>query len=349
MQSTIYLNAADGRKSPKLAHIKIRGNPQKKLETLLKYFAQLYGCNSTLLEIDQNITTHIGRIITAMLRKKPEYNVFVSNHEIRFIKKSLEAGKLLMSEVTHPNYAKLRPVQFQKIKTIVFDPNQFTKNPKNIIGKKKSIVILSHVSRLTGETFPIRMIYQRMKKLNPQNSLIVDGAQFTGTEPFKIENSCDGYVTCVSKFVGAEPELGIAYISKGVRNQFIKNYPKINPKKYSKELYSATCQIKKMKRMKNPNSHVKKLRQKLLEGLKEIKGIKIAIPASQINHMVTISAGGRKRTQSVVARLRGKEIIVSGNFNYSVAEPKTPLIRIGLTFETTTKYIEQFLDKLKTL
>ncbi|MDO8538016.1 MAG: aminotransferase class V-fold PLP-dependent enzyme [archaeon] len=346
MTKNIYLNAVNGVKPRLLLDKKINENPQELYKKLVLEFCRLSKCKPEEVELGQNITSHITFIIDCIKKIDSDFKIMLSSHEIIYLKQFLEQGKMIAQEATYPNYAKANDVNFSRMKTQIFDPIAFSKSPEKFISGK-TIIVLSHVSRLTGEIFPIKQIYKKIKKTSPESILIVDGAQFTGTDFFKIPESCDAYIGMTSKFIGAEPNISIAYISSELRKRFIKNYPKINPQEYVRELFSAVQELSSPEFKKDILHKIKQSRNFLLKELKQIKTIKIASFSNQAPQIVTISVGNISETKRIVEELEKQGIEVSHNLDWSITEPEIPLIRIAITVKTTKEELKEFAKVLK--
>jgi hypothetical protein len=334
MSKQIYLNAADGRKEAVLGNKTIRTRPSILAQQYRTYLAELYHTNPSEWILGQNVTSHVVRIISQLLTKRPNFTVFISSHEIIFFKEALEKGRLEKGRTTYPNYAPFVSFQFPKVYPKIFNAKDVL-NIEKVVGKKPSIVILSHVSRLTGEIFPIKDVYVKLKKLNSKNVLIVDGVQFTGTRVFGVADACDAYITSNYKFLGAEPSLSAAYCSSSLQDEYSLDTQGILPEEYAKELYSTVAQVKKIKNIQNANKRISSLRKSFLRDLIKCKELKLIIPPHQIPQMVTIYVGSRDKVENTVGCLESKGISVSSNTGYSNAEPTVPCIRVSISFETT--------------
>jgi len=337
----LYLNHAEGIKPPLIR----RGISRQSALANFRFFEKgVRGILRTppkeFVSFSQNITTLIINILLPVL-KKDSYEVYICSHEIRWFKTLFKIGRLPSYETTYPNYASQVELAFLKKMVHIFDPEEFLKNPKKIIGSKKSIIIFSHISRMTGEYIAGKNVYDEIKKINFDNIVIVDGAQAVGAIHLKIKSLADVYLGTTSKFINAEPNISFCWIRKKLAKKFNINFENIDSYKFSKEIYSSILSLKKL--VINPQK-IKKYR-KVLSLLLKKKSLFILEAKSQAPH-IAIIPWNKLKLDKKVEELRDTGFIVSANTGYSIKEPKIPGIRISLTPQLTFKQLEQFVDCL---
>ena len=333
----IYLNHADGRKPRKLSKLKVK-NPTQLFHLLILKIREILSISKNdFLSSSQNTTTSLIKILMPLL-KNNNYQIFLDSHEIHWYKTLFIKGGMPTNEVTYPNYAKLRQVSFLKKRVTYFEPNKLAENPGKILGKKPAIVIISHVSRLTGGILLTSKLYKKVKKLNPKNIVIVDGSQAVGAMKIRVKTLADIYIGVTSKFIQAEPHIGFCWISsKIVRDFKIKKWD-IEPYEYRREIYSAYRYLKILSRKRS----VWAQRSFFKKRLKRV-GIPISQIPHQVSHLLLIPS---THSTEVVKRLKKKSIIVSSNIGFSVKEPKIPGLRISLSPQLSNKDIKIVVQAL---
>lgn len=318
----VYLNHADGRKERKLSGLKVN-NPARAFRFFVSEIRNLLGVSQKdLLAFSQNATTSLIHSVSKPLRNG-EYRVFLSSHEIHWYKTLFSKGAMPMDEVTFPGYAKLHPVRFLKRKVHTFDPHKLAKNPQKVLGKEPAIVIISHVSRLTGEVLLTPSLFRKIKKLNQKNLVVADGSQAIGAMKVKAGALADIYVGVTSKFIQAEPHIGFCWIVPHIVRDFRLKAWSISPNEFRREIYSALRSLRKLRRKRS----VKGLRIQFKKELRE-NGISILQVPRQVDHFLLVPS---KRPREAVQRLKEGGIIVSSNTGWGVAEPETPGLRISIS------------------
>ena len=333
----IYLNHADGRKPRKLSKLKVK-NPTQLFHSLILEIRKILNISKNdFLSFSQNTTTSLIKILIPLL-KDNNYKILLDSHEIHWYKTLFIKGRMPINEVTYPNYAKLRRVPFLKKRVTYFEPNKLAENPGKILGKKPAIVIISHVSRLTGGILLTSKLYKKIKKINPKNIVIVDGSQAVGSMKTRVKTLADIYIGVTSKFIQAEPHIGFCWISsKIVRDFKIKKWD-IEPYEFHREIYSAYNCLKTLNEergVKTQRSHLKKLLKKA------------GIPLCQISHQIDrLLLVPSNHPTEAVKRLEKMGIIISSNTGFSVAEPKIPGLRISLSSQLSNKDIKIVVQAL---
>ncbi len=335
----IYLNYSDGRKIKQLENTSIK-NYTKNFQDfcfLLKRLLHL-GKNDSL-SFSQNLTTSLIFSLKPILEKS-DYNIFISNHEIKWFKTLFGTGKLPVRETTYPNYVKQKSVPFIKKDVTLFNPEVNLENIEKVIRKKPAIIIISHVSRMTGERFVNEKLYREIKKINPHNILIVDGSQSVGILSVNPKKISDIYLGVTSKFINAEPHIGFCYISKSLRKKYNMDQWSIDPKEFSREIYSTLVNIKKV----IINSKILRQKRNYLEKLIKENDLTVYKTQNQVDYIVTIP--WKRNIEKVINNLKEYNIHVFHNKKYSITEPKNPGIRISFTSKTKITDFKKLVQKL---
>jgi hypothetical protein len=332
----IYLNQANGIKPPLIK--RVRESPDR---LLLEFTSQLRNllCLSEkdFLSLSQNTTTSLIYALISILSKE-DHSIFISTHEIRWFEKLFKIGELPVHETTYPNYASQQEIIFLKKKIFLFDPNKFIENPEKIIGVKKSIVIMSDISRMTGQIFLSHSLYKKIKQLNKENILIIDGAESVGVTPVNPKKNSDVYLGLTYKFIGAEPTIGFCWVRKKIVEKFKIKPWTIDPVLFNKELFSAVTSIRKLT---IDQSLIKKIRKDFELYLRKNE-IPYITTTNQAPHILIIP-WGEKSLEKTIVELGSRGFIVSHNINYSIKEPAIPGIRVSITPKTSLSDLRKFI------
>lgn len=339
---SLYLNQADGRKEKQLDSIKIK-NPSVLYKSFQIHIRQLLRLSKNeFLGFAQNATSCIIFALSPILKRK-RYRILVSNHEIRWYKDLFEDGKLPVKETTYPNYAPQIKLPFIKREISFFDPHVFIKKPEKFLSNTTpTIIVLSHVSRMTGELFATQKLYKAIKKINPENIVIIDGSQAVGILQFVPISISDIYIGITSKFIGAEPHIAFYWVSKKVATEYQIPSQTINPKLFSKEIYSAERALRALKKGKRNLSLVRKTFEAVLSK-NNIPFLRLPLQAKHI----LLMPEKKIRLKKIVDKLNKNGIVVSSNIGYSICEPKKPAVRISIIPQLTKKQIEFAIKKIK--
>ena len=341
----IYLNDADGRKPKLLDGVRVTENPKDLQHYVQRFVAESWSVEPENIFFAQNISTHIADVIELVSHREKIHSVLLDETEVRYYLDQFKYGRLLVDDMTYPNYAPKHSKKFQPQKVQVFNPYTIENNLKNILQPDKiQVIILSHVSRLDGVVFPVKRIYQAIKEIAPQSIIIIDGAQVLGAMRVSVEDFADVYVGVTSKFLGAEPHLGIAYLSPQFKQKYLSHshYPTFNPEVYIKELYSTHLAIQTIQR--NHEEHIQQLKTYALKKLKE-KDIPVYLPPNQVPHFLSIPIRNKKETLITVKKLQENGITILHNLIWSIKEPENPLLRVSLSARTTEEDIDIFTKK----
>lgn len=334
----IYLNYADGRKEAKITKIINSKAELKILDTKLRDLLDI--SKSEFLSYSQNATTCLIHSLLPIL-KSGKFNIYVSSHEIRWVKTLFKTGKLPTDETTYPNYAPQEEVGFVKAKVTVFDPEVFIKNPKKIVGNTPSIVILSHISRMSGEIFANKELYSKYKELHTKNILVIDGSQALGATQVRPQKISDIYIGVTSKFINSEPHIGLCWISKKIVEDYSIFPWSIDQGLFAKEIYSTITSLEST--TVDPKA-VSKLKDSFTDSLQKI-GVEVATTCNQAPHIVVIP-WKKKGIETAVEQLKHRGFIVSSNTGYSISEPSIPGIRVSFTPAVTSVQLKKFVDAL---
>ncbi len=340
----IYLNAADGRKPKQLGMLTNIPSTTLLLEGIRTYVADQWSTDPSNIFFAQNISTHIAYVIEMISQKRKIPHVWVDGSAVRWIPFQIQEGRLIEEQMTYPNYAKRHGFNFTKNAVKIFnayDPDMLQLAYASY--ERPRHFLLSHVSRLDGVEFDVNQFYTYLKMMCEDSILIVDGAQTLGAMRIEVEKTSDIYTASTSKFLGGEPNVGIAYISPFFQKEFFSKtggYPKFNTDVYSRELYSARQEILNI--LPNYELHIQKLKDYAVSECKK-KRIPVLVPESQVSHFLTVQVESETDAEAIVQQMKSRGIYISHNLHYSVVEPAIPLIRISLSAHTTQKDIDAFI------
>ena len=198
----------------------------KKIKNIL---SKLFKLDIDRIILGNNETSVLHYILNWLGIKNPV--LITTNHEYISIVRMAE-GKDVSRYVTRPSSnlragipAPEKPFVQSKITINYKDIEQFKKDiAKKIKNKNRAILLLiSHVSRITGEIFRIKEIFDYIEKLNQYRKsdekiyLIVDGAQSVFTFPIEPKKYSHIYLGTSSKALGAEPTVGFAFLNLKLR------------------------------------------------------------------------------------------------------------------------------------
>ena len=342
-----YLNYAYGTKAPRIRNKSI-SNPRELFRKIRNSFCSHFGCRVTDVRFAQNVSTHIVQMVSAVKKTHPTARVLVDSHEVPWVMESLDNGRLMHENMTYPNYAAMKKASFPRTDVEALDPDEFARNVGTFVDKKRpSIIVLSHISRLTGKQYPIKEIYDKMKEINPDSILIVDGAQVAGAMKYAVAGACDAYVTTTSKFVGAEPLISMAYLSPQFRSRHVSRYPGIKQADFGREAHSAVQRFSDRVYAGDFEEKIRKTRAYALEKIQPIRGVTVRYARGQAPHILTLDVGGRARALEVVEKLKKERVDVFHNMNWSIVEPRIPMVRISISPKTTKSEIDALVAGLK--
>lgn len=322
-------NIGKGPTKPEKLFIKLDDQVRKLLDISKQEF----------LSFSQNATTSLIYSLLPIL-EQGDYKIYIGSQEIRWVAGMFEKGKLPTNECTYPNYAKLEKVPFLKKPFNIFDPKDLINNPKKTIGRKPCIIIFSHISRVTGETFASQKLYSAIKKLNKENIVVVDGCQAVGATLTKPNRLSDIYVGVTSKFIGAEPHIGFAWIKKEIVKRFNIKPWRISPTIFSKEIYSAVRALNKLEI--NPRRTL--IVRKAFEGYLRVNNVEFFKGINQAAHILIVLT--RKSLKKTIQTIKTKGYTVSPNTGWSIKEPYIKGVRISLTPRTPINQLKIFANVL---
>lgn len=316
------------------------------LKKVTGFFSAHYGCKPTSIRFAQNITTHVAEIVNAVKQNGENVPVLVDSHQVKYVKMGLESGALPEDHMTRPNYAPVMQMSFPPSKVVSFDPVDFVKNPaKYVAPHGRQVIVLSHVSRLTGEKFPIRKVYREIKKLNPNAILVVDGAQAVGAASFKAKGACDAYIGTNSKFIDAEPNLAPAYITSKLRK--LMGVSSFSAEEMHSELVSTAVALRHSSISSFDFTPIKQMRTYALQKLKDVNGVEVFRVNNQAAHILTLKVKSADEARRIVSELGRRKVHVFHNLDWSEHKPEDALLRVSLGVKTTKKEIDHLASALK--
>ncbi len=349
---TIYLNDADGRKSPLIdRQPALSGN---ELAFHLKtHLAPHFHVDPTDLYFEQNFSSHLAQVIIWFRKVHPEcHDIWVDSHEIRWVETMLASGQLPLDEMTYPNYAPPYQKTFPPSRVHRFDPVEFCKAPERFLSQSPQIVVMSHVSRITGQLFPIGKIHEFLQQYSCDSVLVVDAAQVVGAQYETFDQHVEAYIAVSSKFIGGEPHLGIACFSSEFQHRYMANQasPEIETSHYAKELFSALQSLQTPAFQDDYPSRIRTLKQWVEQEFSTISGIEVITAENQVPHILTLYVGTREQTREMVTQLRKRfGIIVFHNLDYSLVEPEIPCVRVSISARASKNDLECLGNALREL
>lgn len=346
----VYLNDADGRKPKGLIDVDISDSIDTLIPTLKKRIASLWSSSIDDIRIDQNISTHIAYVIDLVSKKHKSISVYVDSHEVFWIKDNIQNGKLSLDDMSYPNYAPRHQYISEPHKVTIFDPE---KELEIVEDGSVPIVIYTHASRLTGQMFPLELIFKKIKEKHPSAVCISDGAQIIGGKKIYPLEYTDAYIIPTSKFIGAELHLGLCILSNQFKASYLNSsiiYPSVDISIYKKELYSTNESLKDFVGV-DFESHIQEMRRYMIDKFSEAKIAEYIYEVKdQVPHIVTLSVGDKSVTESFVESLEKQHnISVSHNMNFSLVEPKVPLVRVSISVRCTKEDIDALVSACKVL
>lgn len=247
-------------------------------------------------------------------------------------------------DATHSNYHENTAVNCPTFNVEIFPFEDAEKTINEVTNP--AIFFISHISRLTGE---IARISSLSKSIRSKNSiLIVDGSQSIGAiGSIEMEDMGDVYLGVSSKFIGAEPHLGFAFISDNFFDKYIKdinNYPTFDAVVHAKDIYSLSESLKNPLYSSDYSAYIADLKKYALEKMNGLDKNILYIPESQAQNFLTLNFGSVENTKNFVEFAKSLGVIVSDNTEWSVAEPTVPLVRIGLSVRVTEKDVDNLIE-----
>lgn len=199
-----------------------------------------------------------------------------------------------------------------KINIIPFDNISFELNEEKLkvmfAKDNPDVIVLSHVSNVTGYILPIERCHQIAEKYNPIN--IVDCAQSLGLVPIDVDDkfkNCDFLIFAghkslygpfgIAGFIQINTNINLKEYITGGTGSDSTNLEMPVDHKYEAGSYNtyAICGLNAaLKWIKNTEikeifKHEKNITNALIDGLKDIDGIELYIPENLENHIGIVS------------------------------------------------------------
>jgi len=189
--------------------------PRKEL--IRQKLAATFGCSPEELTITRNVTESL-HIPLMGLELKPGDEVLTTSHDYPSMKNALlqrekrEGIKVKMFSFPYP------PKNLQEL-TDLFE--------KNITSRTKMILIC-HMTNLTGQIFPVRDICRLARKRGIE--VVIDGAHAFGHFDFKLKDlECDIYGANLHKWIMGPIGTGFLYVRKEKIKKIWPLFPAANP------------------------------------------------------------------------------------------------------------------------
>lgn len=174
--------------------------PRKEL--IRKELADTFGCSPEEIAITRNVTEAL-QIALLGLELEPGDEVLTTTHDYPSMKSALH-----QREKRDGIRVRMFPFPYppENLKVLA---NLFEKN----IAPRTRLILVSHITFLTGQIFPIREICQVARKRDIE--VVVDGAHAFGHFDFKREDlDCDIYGANLHKWMMAPIGTGFLYVKK---------------------------------------------------------------------------------------------------------------------------------------
>jgi len=343
-----YLNDPDGRKEARLSTAEVPDHDElltRSSDFLCKY---LVLSDKSRLFFAQNLSTHLAQILSFIRAKNPDISkIYISDHELSWVKELIEIPGYQL-DATHSNYRSNEDIVCPNF---IVEVLSFSNFEKEIAGKKQAAVFyVSHVSRVTGEVADIASIFKVVKNNNPNSVLIVDGAQSIGAmRDIEVEDNCDAYLGLSSKFIGAEPHLGFAFMSQNFFQKYLgdrKNYPAFSVDRHIKDIFSLWNSLQNPLYRSDFAAHIRTLKDYAVQKLSSLNGQVLFNPPHQAPHFLTLNFGSIEKNKKFVAFAEKEGMIVSENSGWTITPPTIPLVRIGLSIRVTKQDVDAVIEKV---
>lgn len=270
-----------------------------------------------------------------------------------------------------------------KINIIPFDNISFKLEEDNlrIMFSKENpdLIIMSHVSNVTGYILPIYECHQLAKQYNPIN--IVDCAQSLGLVEVNVQREfkeCDFIIFAghkslygpfgVGGFISVENKVELNEVITGGTGSDSTNLemPRENEVYFEAGSYNMQAiaglnvALKWLKEVSRDNiyEHKKQLTKQIIDGLKSINGIEIYIPENLEKHIGVVSFNLNNYLAEDVGEILNDEYNIAvrtghhcapfiGNFLDGYAKSGT--IRVSIGYFNSEEEIDEFLDCVNSL
>ena len=343
-----YFNYCDGRKPKLLENAVIQDNTDELVRNLKRNMSILFSDSLENLHIDQNTCTHIAYIIDVVSKQNKPISIYLDSHEVFWFRDMLQNGELSLGDMSYPNYAPKHQFKFNSQKLTIFNPEK----PLIITESKDTTIVIihSHVSRLTGQEFPVEDIFKKVKEEYQGAVCIVDGAQMIGGKKIYSFKYTDAYIGISSKFINAELNLGFCLLNNSFENKYLNDkttYPSVDLNPYTKELWSTNEILRDFNDIPY-ESYINDLRRYFVDSVND-HGLQDLIYKidNQVPHIVTLHVGDKIFAKKIVSDLGNRNMFVSENTDYSIIEPRVPLIRFSISVHTKREEIDEFVRVLK--
>ncbi|MED5578837.1 MAG: aminotransferase class V-fold PLP-dependent enzyme [Nitrospinota bacterium] len=331
-------------------HPKVREKSIEIKQTLRETFAKIFKSSPDEIAITDNTTTGINIAASGIDWKKSD-EVIIGNQE--------HPGGFLPWLV----WAKRKHIRVKLLQTDVSD-KQLVKNLKNTITKSTKVVCISHISWLTGRSFPIKSI----SKICRKNSalLVVDGAQSIGQKNINIaQTGADIYTISGQKWLMGPQGTGALYIRKHILKNILlsraaygtarlKNLKKLTFTPFSTAkkfecgtmnlgMISGLIESLKLYEHNDPSeieNRIKNLTEKLIMLIQSQERIRILSPIEKIESGIISFIIQGIPTSRIVELLLSKKIILRE------VESDPPSVRISIHYVNTEKEIEDIASAI---
>ena len=172
------------------------------VETSRKRLAEISGCDAEELAITRNASESLNNIIFG-LNLKPGDEILSTTHDYPSMLDSIR-------QRSRREGVTLRTFRFS---VPVASPDELTEKFSQVIGSRTRVLLMSHMTWITGQIFPVKSICQMAGARGLLT--IVDGAQSFGHFPFKIPDlGCDFFGASLHKYFNAPIGTGLLYVRR---------------------------------------------------------------------------------------------------------------------------------------
>jgi selenocysteine lyase/cysteine desulfurase len=271
MGKIIYFNDPVGLKTKQIKLDEVKGIEELLLDSVSIISTKILDASNFKVFFAQNLTTHFSDLLNVVKSKNAKINkVYITDHEVKWIADLITKKDYSPADMTHSNYGINEKIFHPPYEIEIIDFESASEIVCEI--KEPAIFFFSHISRMTGQLIEAEKIFNTIKNNNLDSIIVLDGAQVLGGSVRPIlKNICDVYLGVSSKFLGAEPHIGIAAISIDLFNRYYDNkYTPLEINKHQFDIYSLASNLKN--ELYSNSSHIdyimtlnKKLKELLIE------------------------------------------------------------------------------------
>ncbi len=343
----LYLNDTNGLKEARLGDTHVENSKELQKNCIDFLCENLIVADPAKTFFAQSTSAHVANISRLIKRTSPHLTtLYISDHEIRWIKEMLEIPGY-QPDSTRSNYRANEPVHSETFDLRMFAFHELIETINKAEGP--AIFYVSHASRLTGELTDIAAAFALIKRLHPESLFIVDGAQTLGAlSPFTCNEVCDVYLSMSCKFLGAEPNIGLAFMSDDFYERYVgrpESYPVFDIALYSRDIFSLWQNLQHPRFREDYQTHIESLKSYAVEQIMKIDSSILHISPSQAPNFLTLNLGSVDDNKKFVAYAEKEGVQIDDNVNplWSLIDPPVPLVRIGLSVRAEKEDVDRLV------